>query len=77
MAKPATALVGFAKTRLLEPGESETLMIAFAPYAFAAYDDEGVIQKSAYVLEKGQNRFTGSMTELAANEEVRRAYLSV
>ena len=57
MAKPATALVGFAKTRLLEPGESETLTIAFAPYAFAAYDDEGVIQKSAYVLEKGEYRF--------------------
>ena len=57
MTKPATALVGFAKTRLLEPGESETLTIAFAPYAFAAYDDEGVIQKSAYVLEKGEYRF--------------------
>ena len=57
MAKPATALVGFAKTRLLEPDESETLTIAFAPYAFAAYDDEGVIQKSAYVLEKGEYRF--------------------
>ena len=57
MAKPATTLVGFAKTRLLEPGESETLTIAFAPYAFAAYDDEGVIQRSAYVLEKGEYRF--------------------
>lgn len=57
MTKPATALVGFAKTRLLEPGERETLTIAFAPYAFAAYDDEGVIQKSAYVLEKGEYRF--------------------
>src|SRR5450755_1974983 len=31
----------------------------------------------AYVLEKGQIRFTGSMRELAANEPVRRAYLSV
>jgi len=29
------------------------------------------------VLEKGQIRFTGSMDELAANEQVRRAYLSV
>ncbi|HPR43449.1 MAG TPA: ABC transporter ATP-binding protein, partial [Ottowia sp.] len=28
-------------------------------------------------LEKGQIRFAGSMAELAANEEVRRAYLSV
>ena len=57
IAKPATALVGFVKTRLLEPGESETLTIAFTPYAFATYDDEGTIQKSAYVLEKGEYSF--------------------
>ncbi len=31
----------------------------------------------AYVLEKGQIQFTGSMAELEANEDVRRAYLSV
>ncbi len=31
----------------------------------------------AYVLEKGQIQFAGSMAELEANEEVRRAYLSV
>ena len=52
MTKPATALVGFAKTRLLEPGESETLTIAFAPYAFAAYDDDGVIQNRRMCWKK-------------------------
>ena len=57
IAKPATALVGFAKTRLLEPNESETLTVSFAPYAFATYDDEGAVRKSAYVLEKGAYGF--------------------
>ena len=36
-----------------------------------------LVSDLAYVLEKGQIRFSGSMAELAANEEVRRAYLSV
>jgi len=36
-----------------------------------------LVSDRAYVLEKGQIRFTGSMDELAANEGVRRAYLSV
>ena len=36
-----------------------------------------LVSDRAYVLEKGQIRFAGSMMELAANEEVRRAYLSV
>jgi branched-chain amino acid transport system ATP-binding protein len=31
----------------------------------------------AYVLEKGQIRYEGSMADLVANEEVRRAYLGV
>ena len=36
-----------------------------------------LVSDRAYVLEKGQIRFQGSMAELASNEEVRRAYLSV
>ena len=36
-----------------------------------------LVSDRAYVLEKGQIRYAGSMEELAANEEVRRAYLSV
>ena len=36
-----------------------------------------LVSDRAYVLEKGQIRFEGTMTELAANEDVRRAYLSV
>ena len=36
-----------------------------------------LVSDRAYVLEKGQIRFEGSMAELAANDEVRRAYLGV
>ncbi|WP_326539125.1 ABC transporter ATP-binding protein [Pseudorhodoferax sp.] len=36
-----------------------------------------LVSDRAYVLEKGQIRFEGTMAELAASEDVRRAYLSV
>ncbi|MFT4267179.1 MAG: ABC transporter ATP-binding protein [Xenophilus sp.] len=36
-----------------------------------------LVSDRAYVLEKGQIRYAATMTELAANEDVRRAYLSV
>ncbi|WP_431095817.1 ABC transporter ATP-binding protein [Polaromonas aquatica] len=36
-----------------------------------------LVSDRAYVLEKGQIRFEGSMADLAINEEVRRAYLGV
>ena len=37
----------------------------------------GLVADRAYVLEKGQIQFSGTMAELAANDEVRRAYLAV
>ncbi len=36
-----------------------------------------LVSDRAYVLEKGQLRYAGSMQELAGNDEVRRAYLSL
>jgi branched-chain amino acid transport system ATP-binding protein len=36
-----------------------------------------LVADRAYIIEKGQIRYQGSMTELAANNEVRTAYLSV
>ena len=36
-----------------------------------------LVSDRAYVLEKGQLRFSGTMDALAADEDVRRAYLSV
>ena len=36
-----------------------------------------LVSDRAYVLEKGQIRHQATMADLAANEEVRRAYLSM
>ena len=36
-----------------------------------------LVSDRAYVLEKGQIRYKGSMADLSSNDEVRRAYLSV
>ena len=36
-----------------------------------------LVSDRAYVLEKGQLRYAGSMQELAVNDDVRRAYLSL
>ena len=36
-----------------------------------------LVSDRAYVLEKGQIRYQGSMADLSSNDEVRRAYLSV
>lgn len=51
---PARQLVGFAKTRVLEAGESETVTVSFPIRAMASYDDGGVTgHRSCYVLEAG------------------------
>ena len=39
MEKPDRELKGFAKTSLLEPGESETLDIRIAPYILASFNE--------------------------------------
>ena len=36
-----------------------------------------LVSDRAYVIEKGQVRYSGTMAELAANEDVKREYLSV
>lgn len=57
LGKPAKQLAVFGKTKLLSPGESETLMLSFAVADMASFDDLGKIKKSAYVLEKGDYTF--------------------
>ena len=57
LGKPAKELCAFRKTGLLAPGESETLAMSFEVNLMASFDDLGKIQKSAYVLEKGDYRF--------------------
>ncbi|MDY2937700.1 MAG: glycoside hydrolase family 3 C-terminal domain-containing protein [Fusicatenibacter sp.] len=42
-------LAGFAKTKLLSPGEQEELTVSFPLYQLASYDEE----KAAWILEKG------------------------
>ena len=57
LGKANRSLVAFEKTALLAPGESQTLELKFDRYAFASYDDNGIICKSAYVLEQGDYHF--------------------
>lgn len=54
LGRPARELAAFAKTRVLRPGETETLTISVDLTEFAAYDDSGVTgHKSAWLLEPG------------------------
>ena len=54
LGKPAKTLVGFVKTALLQPGQSDTVYIQFDKYDFASYDEVGLTKNpSSYVLEKG------------------------
>lgn len=54
LSKSAIELAGFAKTKLLQSGESETVTITFAISDMASFDDVGYTDyKSAYVLEAG------------------------
>lgn len=54
--KAHKVLVGFAKTKLLQPGESETVTVSFAPYSAASYDyrDANSNGFSGYELEAGE-----------------------
>ncbi len=55
--KAARVLSAFAKTKSLAAGESQRLQISFDICDMASYDDIGTIEKSAYVMEKGEYTF--------------------
>lgn len=57
LGKPARELAAFCKTRLLAPGETQTVALQFELRDMASYDDLGKVAKSAYVLEKGEYHF--------------------
>lgn len=53
LGKPAKELAAFAKTGLLQPGESQCVTLSFTRASLASFDDLGKLAKAAYVLEKG------------------------
>ena len=65
--KPAVALAQYAKTRLLKPGESETLTVTFSQMDIAAYDD---INDKTFILDAGDYYFTAAQNAHAAVNNV-------
>ena len=58
LGNPARELVAFGKTRLLAPGESQTLILECSAYQISSYDDSGATgNKSCYVIQPGSYRF--------------------
>lgn len=57
LGKSNVSLVGFEKTKLLAPGESQEITVSFDIADMASFDDLGKLQKSAYLLEQGEYRF--------------------
>lgn len=63
LGKPLRTLVGFEKTEVLEPGQSESLIFAIDKRELASYDDSGksgypaafVMEKGVYYLYLGEN----------------------
>ncbi len=66
LTKPYQELRGFAKTKVLSPGEEETVVIRFATASMASFDEKS----SSYILEKGCYRLrvgkNSRETEVAA-----------
>lgn len=54
--KPARELCAFAKTSLLAPGETETVTLSCDVTDMASFDDTGMIEQSAWVMEEGEYR---------------------
>ena len=57
LGKARRVLTGYQKTKLLAAGQHELVRISFILEDYASYDDEGAVQKSAYILERGTYRF--------------------
>ena len=57
LGKPAKVLGAFAKTRCLQPGETQKVTLNLTVDSMASYDDTGKVAKSAYVMEAGEYAF--------------------
>lgn len=72
LGKPVKALVAYAKTKVLKPGESQELIFIFEVSRMASYDDGGKTgYRSAYVLEAGDyNIYVGNSVRNAEKKGV-------
>ena len=57
LGKPAKELGAYRKTKLLQPGETQTVELSMPVVQMASYDDLGKVCMSAYVLEPGIYKF--------------------
>lgn len=58
LGKAARVLCGYAKTEVLQPGETKELVVRVPAAYLASYDDGGLTgHKSCFVLEAGEYRF--------------------
>ena len=57
LGKPAKELGAYRKTRLLQPGETQRVVLSFTVEDMASFDDLGKVAKAAYVLEAGSYVF--------------------
>ncbi|MCU0335082.1 MAG: fibronectin type III-like domain-contianing protein, partial [Chitinophagaceae bacterium] len=64
MHKPAFELRGFGKTKLLQPGESQTLSIVLQPRDLASFSEE----ESAWVAHAGQYRLYAASSSEALGQ---------
>ncbi|MBM7653187.1 beta-glucosidase [Neobacillus cucumis] len=75
LGKPGKELAAFAKTKLIEPGKSDVVHMSYDVNDMSSYDDTGIVQKSAYVLEPGDyNIFVGNSIKDAGEKGVRYTY---
>ncbi|HHW46811.1 MAG TPA: carbohydrate-binding protein [Clostridiales bacterium] len=75
LGKPGKELAAFAKTKLLQPGETQTLNMSFPISDMSSYDDVGKVQKSAYILEAGDYKiYVGNSVKNAGQNGVRYTY---
>lgn len=70
LGKPAFELGDFVKTDLLLPGQTQIVQLHIDRNSLASFDDTGIIENAAYILEKGTYQFFyGAGTERLAKAD--------